>query len=266
MSPSSPQSTRTYNCEYCDAALPSYSTKEYCDRLECRLKGQQEQLKQAHSKERNKTQRLEQKKLTRKQNYLEAKPSNDKDIPMVEVPYYRPGEEDISEERIASLEFHLRELLSTLDQVGEEKKIRSPNGITKQHDMGAVMEKACTLCNGWCCRQGESTHAFIQRSTLVRVLKNNSDLDEERLVALYKSYIPSVANKNSCIYHSLTGCSLSEELRADICGEFFCWNLDQHIEKYHDETQPSQTMIFAVRDYQIQDVNVVSSEGVVFHE
>lgn len=248
-------------CVFCNTVLYDRSVKLHCQRLECRLKSQQEELKKVHARRRQKERALDEKKGSYKKKWLEINPKYKNELPIVEVPYFHPGSEELSEKRIAPFEAHLREMISSLDRVEEEEKFRSPHGTPKKNELGAMLGKACGMCNGKCCRQGATSHAFIQRSTILRVLGANEGMEADQLVNLYKSYIPKIANKKSCVYHTTSGCCLPGELRADICDEFFCWNLDQHIEEHYDKSQPSQTMIFSVEEYEVKTVKLVSSNG-----
>lgn len=124
------------------------------------------------------------------------------------------------------------------------------------------------MCRGACCKmRGRENHAFIQRSTLIRVLKNseisieNPDVSIENIVSTYLSHIPEKATINSCVYHGALGCVLPEYLRADICSDFFCSALSEHINKHVEQGSPGNTLVFAVNESDIYDVATVSDSG-----
>src|ERR1700722_13055372 len=78
-----------------------------------------------------------------------------------------------------------------------------------------VAESACSLCKGWCCRNGDDD-AFLDDPTLARVRLAKPDATEAALLRLYLGRVPDAAYQDSCIFHGKYGCTLDRSMRADV--------------------------------------------------
>jgi hypothetical protein len=96
---------------------------------------------------------------------------------------------------------------------------------TPPHAVSAATQqtvvRACTLCKGKCCTGG-SDHAWIDVATMRRRIASNPDASTAEIIEPYMAAIGSRTYRDSCIYHGPVGCTLSRELRADICNNYFC--------------------------------------------
>jgi hypothetical protein len=54
--------------------------------------------------------------------------------------------------------------------------------------------------------------------------------------------MPSVAYRDSCIFHGKKGCTLDRSMRADICNTYFCNGLMAYIKGGH---APEPTVVIA---------------------
>src|SRR5438270_1436758 len=63
-----------------------------------------------------------------------------------------------------------------------------------------VARTACSLCKGWCCRNGED-HAFLDEGTMARVRGARWELDVRVVLRLYVERVPKVGYEDSCIFH-----------------------------------------------------------------
>ena len=91
-----------------------------------------------------------------------------------------------------------------------------------------VAKTACSMCKGWCCRNG-GDDAFLDDRTLARVRLAQPDLTEHALLHLYLNRLPPVAYRDSCIFHGEHGCTLDRSLRADVCNSYFCGGLGAYM-------------------------------------
>jgi hypothetical protein len=91
-----------------------------------------------------------------------------------------------------------------------------------------VARSACSLCKGWCCRNGDDD-AFLDDRTLARVRLARPDMDERSVLRLYLDLVPPVAYRDSCIFHGQRGCTLDRSLRADICNSYYCGGLGTYM-------------------------------------
>jgi hypothetical protein len=91
-----------------------------------------------------------------------------------------------------------------------------------------VAHTACSLCKGWCCRNGDDD-AFLDDRTLARVRLARPNMDERAVLRLYLDLVPPVAYTDSCIYHGKRGCTLDRSLRADVCNSYYCGGLGAYM-------------------------------------
>jgi hypothetical protein len=82
-----------------------------------------------------------------------------------------------------------------------------------------VARTACSLCKGLCCRNGED-HAFLDETTMARVLYARLALDVRAVLRLYVERVPEVGYEGSCIFHGKQGCTLDRSMRSDVCNSF----------------------------------------------
>ena len=91
-----------------------------------------------------------------------------------------------------------------------------------------MAETACSLCKGWCCRNGDDD-AFIDDRTLSRVRLARPGITERAVLRLYIDRVPAVAYQGSCIFHGKRGCTLDRSLRADVCNSYYCGGLGAYM-------------------------------------
>src|SRR5206468_7485578 len=86
-----------------------------------------------------------------------------------------------------------------------------------------ILASACARCQGHCCGKG-GLHAFAYLSvdTLRRFMDDNPTLHPDEVLAAYLDHIGRATYQDSCVFHGPQGCTLSREMRADICNTFFC--------------------------------------------
>ena len=128
-------------------------------------------------------------------------------------------------ERIQRLREHL---IKTLRELRTAKRWESSESPMPAHPSGfaaRVADAACSLCKGWCCRNGDDD-AYLDASTLARVRLVRPGMTERATLHLYLDRVPPVVYRNSCIFHGKNGCTLDRALRADICNSYFCGGLD----------------------------------------
>ena len=91
-----------------------------------------------------------------------------------------------------------------------------------------VARTACSLCKGWCCRNGEDT-AFLDETTMARVRCARSALDVRAVLRLYVERVPQVGFEDSCIFYGKQGCTLDRSLRSNVCNSYFCGGLQGYM-------------------------------------
>jgi len=249
-------------CVYCQDTIPSYMPQDFCKKLECRTKAQQVKQKEVADYWK----RLEdehQKRIHALKADWESRSSVPPDgVVVLEIPHCNQTMEEIAAGRVEEFEEHLRSLFDTLDQLGGETKVTSPFKTPAPGAVAPLLGAMCAMCNGKCCNKGRPHHAFIQRSTITRVLADNPELSPEELVSLYLEHIPAQSMNDSCVYHTDTGCCLREDLRADICGEFFCLHIDEYIIA-HKDAAPAHSLVVSAHECDIKKVRIIASDGAI---
>ena len=145
-----------------------------------------------------------------------------------------------SNERVRRLRKHLVVALRALRTKNPKHSV-SPLRPEPEGFAGRVARAACSLCKGWCCRNG-ADHAFLDEVTMARVRRARLTLDAPTVLRLYLERVPEVGYEGSCIFHGKQGCTLDRSLRSDVCNSYFCDELESYMTD-GDAVRP--TMIIA---------------------
>ena len=174
----------------------------------------------------------------RRQNFKAA--DDDDGLPVM-VPRNDKAAVPISPERVRRLRKHLVVTLRTLRSMKNSEHSVSPLRPEPEGFAGRVARTACSLCKGWCCRNGED-NAFLDEGTMARVRCAKSALDVRAVLRLYVERVPKVGYEDSCIFHGKQGCTLDRSLRSDVCNSYFCGGLQVYMA---DGEAATPTMIIA---------------------
>src|SRR5215831_4744856 len=109
-----------------------------------------------------------------------------------------------SNERVRRLRKHLVMALRALRTMKTPKHSVSPLRPEPEGFDGRVARTACSLCRGWCCRNG-ADHAFLDEATMARVCGAGLALDAWAVLRLYVERVPDVGYEGSCIFHGKQG-------------------------------------------------------------
>jgi hypothetical protein len=97
-------------------------------------------------------------------------------------------------------------------------------------ELAAIQGASCGTCRGECCTAG-GTHAFLRDDSITRVRAQLADDGAEpsadSLLAIYREHLPARHYRDSCIYHTTTGCALPRSLRSNLCNRYVCGALTQ---------------------------------------
>src|SRR5207302_4566891 len=105
-----------------------------------------------------------------------------------------------SPERVRRLRRRLIVTLRALRTMKDPERSVSPLRPEPEGFAGHVARTACSLCKGWCCRNGEN-HAFLDEGTIARACCASLTLDVRSALRLYIERVPEVGYRNSCIFH-----------------------------------------------------------------
>jgi hypothetical protein len=146
---------------------------------------------------------------------------DDRDYLPVLVPRHDKPLVSLTSGRFGRLRDHLAGLWRAIQDHGTAA---SPLRPAPEGFAARVAQAACTLCGGWCCRNG-ADDAFLDEGTLARVVHERPHLDADAVLNLYLEKVPEVGVALSCIFHGKQGCTLDRALRSDVCNAYFCGGL-----------------------------------------
>jgi hypothetical protein len=89
-----------------------------------------------------------------------------------------------------------------------------------------VATTACTLCKGWCCKNGDDD-GFLDEATLARVWPG---MIADAIIHMYVDRVPDIGYEGSCIFHGEKACTLPRDFRSNVCNVFFCGGLHASIQ------------------------------------
>lgn len=135
----------------------------------------------------------------------------------IELPGFDAALVDVPAVRREALAAHLRDVLA---DVGRPEPEPEP---APQRAPGWSAD-ACATCRGHCCSNG-ADGAFLDMASLVFAWKRLADLSREQLVMRYMRAVPAQSFAGSCIFHSVSGCSLPRAMRPRICVDYLCLSL-----------------------------------------
>jgi hypothetical protein len=132
--------------------------------------------------------------------------------------------------RRVAFRFRLRELVeeafapSSTDAPSRTAEPAEPPPPEPSAEAAAVLGAACARCRGYCCRGG-GTHAYLSAATIRRYRDAHPEQGPAEVATAYEARLPERSFRGSCVFHGARGCTLSREMRSDICNRFFCEGL-----------------------------------------
>jgi hypothetical protein len=137
-------------------------------------------------------------------------------------------------ERVNNLRNRLAAVLTRMRANEPASSVRpGPDGFAAR-----VATAACTLCKGWCCKNGDDD-GFLDEATLARVWP---DMTADAIIHLYVERVPDLGYAGSCIFHGEKGCTLPRDLRSNVCNVYFCGDLQAFIQS---DEKPGPTIVIA---------------------
>lgn len=132
--------------------------------------------------------------------------------------------------------------------------------------------RLCAFCGGGCCTRG-GERAYLSAATMRRVLAAQPDLASAgALIEAYMAMLPAKSQTGSCINHGPQGCSLSREMRSDICNNYACEALARLQHAQSHAAEPPQTVLLLRRsrdNWQLPSVgpdNAIKAAAVMSEE
>ena len=146
----------------------------------------------------------------------------------------------VSPERVRRLREHLIKELGDLRKAKHLDRFATPERPGPNGFAATVARSACSLCKGWCCRNGDDD-AFLDDRTLARMRLAGPEMKERDVLRLRLNRVPTLTYRDSCIFHGKKGCTLDRSLRADVCNTYYCGGLDAFM-KSRDAPAPTVVM------------------------
>jgi hypothetical protein len=243
-------------CMFCEMVLPQHTPmlRLVCSSLACRQEWLQlEQKQRDRQKEERElllVQQLEQLRIITSKEIA----CSEQDLQLLRTPYQGNSQESLSDVRRDKFSSHLQDLIDTIDQLNLDQKYRAPHRLVNPPPDKYLATTACGNCQGACCTQGYQTSAFIERETLLQSLEYFPELTLDEIKVRYLDCLPAASIKNSCAYHTDTGCVLDSKLRARICNDFYC----RELRAMSGQSVHNNTLFVAIDEQKIQSKSAVS--------
>ena len=248
-------------CKYCDAPVANHGANEHCGDLKCKLKYMEEK-KQETKRYWDKREADHATQLKRYAETFAAEQGVDiQRVGTATIPSCQYKLKPLAQDRIDEFKAHIKHCADTLDTEADDREFKTPRATEVPEELKPIAIQACTTCRGDCCKQGFMFNAFIRRVTLKRVLDSVEGVSLENLVETYSRYIPEESIQYSCLFHTDKGCNLADELRADICGDFFCLPASSYIVELREKEVPDFHVFAAGRNCDVDVVRVVDCDG-----
>ncbi|CAH0991763.1 hypothetical protein SIN8267_01877 [Sinobacterium norvegicum] len=241
------------HCRFCQQPLADSiaNSLSVCEQIDCKLKQQQQVLQHEKNSREQREQYRQGQQKTLIDSSCKALDISPEELQLVSIPYNPNQATTLDYAVIEEFEQHLQQLVeyySGEDESDHVTDFLAPDDIDELSD---ALVTACTACRGHCCFNGREYFAFIEESTISRVI-SQQEIELDAVTELYLSYIPSQTIEGGCVYQAENGCCLPDELRADICGQYFCSGLRDFIESA-DSTTTEQTVLAVWKNDDIID-------------
>ncbi len=137
------------------------------------------------------------------------------------VPGYTGTLAPVPAARRRALRAHLRTIIAEAMNRGTKPP---PDKPRLPGDVDRVVQDACAVCRGHCCRNG-GTDAYLDDATIARVMSAQPGIAPARLLRAYLGCVARETYAGSCIFHGARGCGLDRALRSKLCNDFYCNDL-----------------------------------------
>ncbi|ROS05468.1 hypothetical protein EDC56_0998 [Sinobacterium caligoides] len=230
-----------FQCRFCQLAISEarWKAQGFCESLACRQQYNHSIGTQVTRKNELQRDVLEAELRVRAAAELEVA---EEELYIVQVPYNSHSTTALGYEVIEAFQAHLQALVESYEGETEAEHVSEYEPPTGIEHLDEVLTAACTGCRGHCCLNGREYHAFIDHSTIARILELEPEIGVDGIVEFYSALIPAVAVQNGCIFQSDEGCVLPSSYRADICNDYFCEGLRQLIDE-HEREEPEHAIL-----------------------
>jgi len=135
---------------------------------------------------------------------------------------------------------------AAIDRAMDDPDRPFPETPESAADGAPLIQAACGACRGSCCKYG-ADHAYLYPDHFRRLLRDHPGRSREEILSDYLSRLPERAYRDSCVYHTETGCALPRERRSNLCNTFVCGGLEELVKSQSREPLP--VLAFCIRDH-----------------
>ena len=157
----------------------------------------------------------------------------------------------LTDERRASFRTNLS---AAIDRAVDDPDRPFPETPESPGDDSPLIQAGCAACRGSCCSYGED-RAYLYPNHFRRFLRDHPGRSREEVLAEYLSRLPTHVYRDSCIYHTETGCALPRDLRSTLCNTFLCAPLAGLVEARAGN--PAPIRVLCLRDRSAEVVRTV---------
>jgi hypothetical protein len=138
--------------------------------------------------------------------------------------------------------------------LAEDLRIRA-----QERPSDPAVAASCAVCTGCCCREG-GTSAYLDRAAIRSYMARHPGMRFREVLKAYLSKLPSATFKGSCVYHGPTGCALPREMRASICGTYYCDGM-KTLRKEIASEGPKTTLLVSTEKGKLFKAAVIEPDG-----
>lgn len=164
---------------------------------------------------------------------------------IMQVPGFENEIDAVGADVSQALTARIRSLINNADQpLSVEEYLASD---TTPQDSGTAdvslrLAKTCETCEGSCCSRGTQNLAYLKEDAIYRTAHYLGTKSLAHVIDAYVNHVPEHHVKNSCFYHTSTGCALPREMRSTICNMYQC-GAAQAVSKMTSELDPDVPII-----------------------
>lgn len=131
---------------------------------------------------------------------------------------------NLPEKRRRAFRDHLNHVISAAAESRGEAATALAANLELTEEAQAAFGGACATCRGQCCTGG-GTHAYLDVATIHAYMRQHPEKRPRDVLVDYLSYLPNKSYRESCVYHTETGCGLPREMRAQVSRDYICESL-----------------------------------------
>lgn len=148
----------------------------------------------------------------------------------------------LSDERRAAFKTNVS---AALERAADDPDRPFPETEETPADNSPLIQVSCGACRGNCCSYGED-RAYLFPNHFRRLLRDHPGRSREEILTAYLSRLPERVYRDSCVYHSETGCALPRELRSNLCNTYLCGPLSEVV--YAQSLTPRPVRLLFAQD------------------